>query len=78
MSANEWAEAIARSMANNVDEIPEGFYTTKQIAKMRGRGISGTKVIIQKLVQEGTAEMKMFRIPYANRYGPIPHYKIIK
>ena len=78
MSANEWADAIARSMAKNVDEVPEGFYTSKQIAQMTGKGISRTKEIIEKLIQEGTAEMKMFKIQAANRQCPIPHYKIIK
>ena len=78
MSANEWADAIARSMAKNVDEVPEGFYTSKQIAKMTGKGISRTKQIIEKLVQEGTAEMKTFKIQTSSKQCPIPHYKIIK
>jgi len=78
MSANEWADAIARSMAKNVDEVPEGFYTTKQISQMTARGLSSTKVMIERLMQEGTAEMKMFRIQASKRQCPIPHYKIIK
>jgi len=78
MSANEWANAIARSMAKNVDEIPEGFYTSRQIAKMTGRGISSAKALIEKLVNEGTAEVKIFKIQTASKQCPIPHYKIIK
>jgi transposase len=78
MSANAWADAIARSMAKNIDEVPEDFYTSKQIAQMTGKGISRTKEMIERLVREGTAEMKMFRIKTANKQCPIPHYKIIK
>lgn len=78
MSANEWANAIARSMARNLDEIPEGFYTTRQISKMTGKGISRTKLIVEKLVNEGAAQMKMFKIQTTSRQCPIPHYKIIK
>ena len=58
MSANEWANAIARSMAKNVDEIPEGFYTTKEISKIIGKGISSTKEMIERLIREGMAEKK--------------------
>ena len=78
MSANEWADAMAKSIAKNVDEIPEGFYTSRQIAKMTGRGISSTKALIERLVNEGTAEMKTFKIQTASKQCPIPHYKIIK
>jgi transposase len=78
MSANEWANAIARSMAKNVDEIPEGFYTTRQISKMTGRGLSSTKEIVERLVREGTAERKTFRVQTTSKQCPIPHYKIIK
>jgi hypothetical protein len=78
MSANEWADAIAKSLSSNLDEIPKGFYTTKQIAKMTKRGLSHTKEMIANLLNEGLAERKIFKIKCASRQCPIPHYRIIK
>ena len=77
-TANEWADAIAKSLSNNLDDIPEGFYTTKQIAKMRKRGISNTKEMISNLLNEGLAEKKIFKTQCTTRQSPIPYYRIIK
>lgn len=78
MSANEWADAIAKSLSTNVEEVPKGFYTSREIAKMTNRGISQTKVMIGNLLNEGLAEMKIFKIQTSSKQCPIPHYKIIK
>jgi hypothetical protein len=78
MSANDWADAIAKSLSNNLDDIPEGFYTTKQIAKMTKRGLSHTKEMIANLLNEGLAERKIFKTQCTTRQSPIPHYRIIK
>jgi hypothetical protein len=78
MSANEWADVIAKSLSKNIESVPKGFYTSREIAKMTNRGISHTKTLLGNLLNEGLAEMKIFKIQTASKQCPIPHYKIIK
>jgi hypothetical protein len=78
MSANQWADAIARSIANKSDKIPEGFETAKQISEHIGKKSTQTKLYIKDLLMQGNAEMKKFYIKTETATIPVPHYRLIK
>jgi hypothetical protein len=78
MSANQWADAIARSIANKSDKIPEGFETAKQIAEQIGKKSTQTKLYIKDLLMQGKAEMKKFYIKTETATITVPHYRLIK
>lgn len=78
MSANEWADAIVQSLSKNVEKVPDGFYTARQISKMLNKSMTYTKSMIRNLLDNDLAEMKIFKIQAANKQAPTPHYKIIK
>ena len=57
------------------EAIPEGWKTTKQWAEHEGISMTHTGTIINRLVAEGTWEMKKFLIAYASFTRPVPHYR---
>jgi predicted transcriptional regulator len=59
-----------------VEEVPEGWYTTKEIAKARGRSECVTSEHLRRLMDQGRCEKKNFTIQLAERVRPVPHYRL--
>ena len=60
--SGEWVTALADHILTRGEEvIPEGWLSTKQIAKLFGRTPTTTSRIISEMVRQGKAEMKKFK-----------------
>jgi hypothetical protein len=62
--------------ATPVEEVPEGWYTMKQLAKARGRSECVTGEQLRRLMDQGRCEKKNFTIQLAERVRPVPHYRL--
>jgi signal recognition particle subunit SEC65 len=79
MSANEWAEIIARNQYIIEEKIEDGFYPRTQWEKTWGLATAETLKRIRKLVDAGIMETKKFRVKKSHQSTyPTPHYKLIK
>ena len=59
---NEWVSALAdHILKRDEEEIPPGWLSTKQIAKIFNRTPTTTSRIISQMVRDGKAEMKKFK-----------------
>ncbi len=70
-----WCDVLAQSSIQ-IDEVPQGWFTTAQIADMIGKSVCTTSERIRKMVKEGSAERKDFRIQLEQRVRPVPHYRL--
>jgi len=60
--SSEWVKALAdHILKRDEEEIPPGWLTTKQIAKLFNRTPTTTSRIISQMVRAGKAEMKKFK-----------------
>jgi predicted transcriptional regulator len=71
----QWCEALSQSTMP-VDEVPEGWFTVKQLAKARGRSECATGEQVRRMVEAGMAERRNFTIRLAERVRPVPHYRL--
>jgi len=70
-------EALQRSMMDEPDEVPEGYFTTEQWSSAASKSIGQTSKTIRKAVEAGAMEMLNIRI--LNPSGivrAVPHYRI--
>jgi DNA-binding transcriptional regulator YhcF (GntR family) len=59
---SEWVKALAdHILQRDEEEIPPGWLSTKQIAKLFKRTPTTTSRIISQMVRAGKAEMKKFK-----------------
>jgi DNA-binding transcriptional regulator YhcF (GntR family) len=60
--SSEWVKALAdHILKRDEEEIPPGWLSTKQIAKLFKRTPTTTSRIISQMVRAGKAEMKKFK-----------------
>ena len=79
MSANEWAEIIALQASKLIDEVPDGWKTSRQISKELNCSLTTVKEKLRPLIQDGKVEVKKFRIAAGSRKAYLTeHYKICK
>jgi len=71
----QWCEALSQPVTP-VEEVPEGWYTIKQLAKARGRSECNTSEQVRRMVEMGKAEKRNFTIRLAERVRPVPHYRL--
>ena len=72
-----WIEALGSAVSGSPDEVPEDFHTVKEVAVMTGFSEVWTYKKLLRLVQQGKAEKRTFRIVIGgNRTLPVSHYKI--
>lgn len=74
----QWAKALFN--ASNViatDKPDPGFFTVRQVAEKTGQSVETTGRKMRRLVKEGFAEVKTFRILVGNfRSYPVDHYRL--
>jgi hypothetical protein len=74
LNASAWAAALVSPIVP--DEVPPGWFTTKQLAAKLGK----TRVTMARLLAEGVAagrcEMAKFRVSVGSFVRATPHYKL--
>ena len=72
-----WIEALGSAVSGSPDEVPEDFHTVKEVAALTGFSGVWTYKKLLRLVEQGKAEKRTFRIVISNqRTLPVSHYKI--
>jgi hypothetical protein len=71
----QWCEALSQSSIP-VEEVPEGWFTIKQLAKARGRSECITSTQVRRKIEQGLAEKRNFTIRLSERVRPVPHYRL--
>jgi hypothetical protein len=74
IAAAAWAAALATP--KQVDEVPEGWLTPKEIAAKLGKATPTVGAMLCRAVAEGRCERKTFRITSGSVTRPIPHYRL--
>jgi predicted transcriptional regulator len=76
---SEWITALAQSLDESADKVPDGWKTSRQVADEMGRSIGNAQKVIKSLVSSGLAETKVFRVNVPGcGVRPVPHYRINK
>lgn len=72
-----WIEALGSAVSGSPDEVPEDFHTVKEVAAMTGFSEVWTYKKLLRLVEQGKAEKRTFRVVVnGTRTLPVGHYKI--
>ena len=77
---SDWAIALDKLTASEVDEIPEGFKTSIQIAKDMGLSREQANKGITRLKKAKMLETRKFKIRTSGKHGLIKyvdHYRLI-
>lgn len=70
--------AFLRESPNEVDKIPDGWYTTRQLSEKAGISAGQTNRNLRAGVQKGIVEVRKFRILSGALLKQIPHYRMKK
>lgn len=70
-----WCEILSQS-AVALDEVPAGWFTVAQLADRLGKSVCNTNERVRRMVAEGRAEKKLYRIQLAEKTRPVPHYRL--
>jgi predicted transcriptional regulator len=71
----QWCQALSQP-TTPVEEVPEGWYTIKQLAKARGRSECITSEQVRRMIDQGMCEKRNFTIRLSERVRPVPHYRL--
>jgi len=73
---NEWADLIASVQSGDIQDVPEGYKTRRELCKELNLPSTTITERIMKLRKLGKIEEKKFRIQTGGRIYLTPHYKI--
>lgn len=71
----EWARVL-RKAGNQVDDVPEGWETNRQIAEREGVATPTSTSQLRKAIEAGLVEVKTFKILTPAGARRVPHYRI--
>jgi len=71
----KWCAVLAESTAP-VDAVPPGWFICRDIAKKSKGAVATVQAKLKRLVAEGRAEQRKFRIVCGKVVRPVPHYKL--
>jgi predicted transcriptional regulator len=71
----KWCKALAAGTVV-AEVVPDGWFTTKELSKARGRSECSTSTSLMRMVEAGLAERKMFTIRLNTQTRPVPHYRL--
>jgi hypothetical protein len=70
-----WCDILSQPVTP-VEEVPEGWFTIKQLAKARGRSECITSEQVRRMIDQGMCEKRNFTIRLSERVRPVPHYRL--
>ena len=74
LNASAWAAALASPMVT--DQVPAGWFTSKEIGRQLGKADSTVGALLSRAVAEERAERQQFRIVVGEITRPVPHYRL--
>ena len=75
---SEWIEMLNSTCQKKPDDVPEGFFTTKQLSEMTGKSTAATLKKIGALKLSGKVERKKFKVNNGRFVRPEFFYRIKK
>jgi hypothetical protein len=75
--ANLLADLAAALSESEIDPIPHGWYTARDMAASAGKGVTWAQKLLQRGVAGGKVEARAFRIRTAGAVRAIPHYRVL-
>lgn len=72
----KWCAVLSQS-GLPCDEVPDGWNTIAELAEACGKDRSTVTHRVTKLIQEGKAEKRAFKILTGRGVYPVPHYKLL-
>jgi hypothetical protein len=74
----EALQEIQRTLREKTDLVPEGFFTVKQLAAQWDKSIAQTSKLVTKAMDDGLAEMGLFKVCVGYTSRSTPHYRFVK
>lgn len=77
----EWAKTLHNALKKEVEPVPKGFYTNKQVAQQLGVQVAQATKVLKELRSRGLCEVKNFRAivnEESTLIRSVPHYRLIK
>lgn len=74
---NDLCNKLIATYRKDADDVPEGYYTLKQIAKGINKSLPTASRMIEKHLENGTVEVRMFRIDTNRGIYPVKHYRYV-
>jgi DNA-binding HxlR family transcriptional regulator len=71
----DWA--VALSDAYKPDEVPEGWHTVGEMADTLGLADTTLHRRLRKLISDGRAERKVFKIKLERCHRDVTHYRLL-
>jgi len=73
----DWGAASKVAAVSGADKVPKGWATMKELStEAFQRSLSTTNRLVMRLVREGSAESRTFRVLINGRLKVVPHYKL--
>ena len=73
-----WMDAIEEFTGILADEVPAGWLTTEEIADSCGRTTQHTSDTLRKMIANGRAERRKYRINRGGVLRAMYHYRLVK
>lgn len=73
-----WAAKFEEMQREQGGAPEEGFYTTDQWAEKIHRSVPQASRLLRTAIQDGAAEMRMYKIQAGRFKRPVPHYRLVK
>lgn len=71
----DWLNQLREEFSGRPVSVPDGWKTIKQLAKESGMSEVHTRKVVATGIENGTVEVKKFKIKTITRLMPVPHYK---
>jgi len=71
----KWCAVLAESAAP-VDAVPPGWFICRDLAKKTNAAVGTLQTKLKRLVTQGKAERRKFRIVCGKVTRPVPHYRL--
>jgi hypothetical protein len=75
LTTSAWAAALA-DVAPPTDTVPEDWFTIVQLGKKTKTAVATLQTKMRRLLSQGKAERKNFRIKLLTSVRPVPHYRL--
>lgn len=73
---SDWVKQLQKARTSDVDEVPKGWATTRELMVELGLGRSRTNEAVQIMLRRGEVERKLFKILIGDYPRTVPHYKL--
>ena len=71
----DWLDQLREGFSGYAEDVPSDWKTVKQLAKESGMSEVHTRKLVAKGIEDGTVDVRKFKIQTITRLMPVPHYR---